>query len=345
MNEDGISVLQVLRFGDSTALKLPRTPVGIIGGLQFDPKSSRLGFSMNMATGPGDVYSIDLKTMKLDRWTFSEVGGLDTRSFLEPKLIHYPTFDQIHGQQRSIPAFFYRPRSVDGTIPVIIDIHGGPEGQSRPGFSPLHQYYAKELGCAVLVPNVRGSTGYGKTYLALDNGFNREHSVRDVGALLDWIENQPELDATRVAVVGGSYGGYMVLASLTTFPERIRCGVDVVGISNFVSFLQNTESYRRDLRRVEYGDERDPAMNEYLSRIAPSNNATRIRSPLFVVQGENDPRVPASEARQIVKAVEGNGIPVWTLFAKDEGHGFQKKNNRDYLTRSVILFFQEFLLK
>ncbi len=207
------------------------------------------------------------------------------------------------------------------------------------------QYWVNELGCAVVQPNVRGSTGYGKTYLALDNGFNREHSVQDIGALLDWIARQPELDASRVAVLGGSYGGYMVLAALTTYPERIKCGVDVVGISNFVTFLENTQSYRRDLRRVEYGDERDEKMREFLLRISPTTNAGKIRSPLFVAQGENDPRVPASEARQIVEAVRGNGIPVWTMFAKDEGHGFSKKNNRDYFTWATILFFEQFLLK
>jgi dipeptidyl aminopeptidase/acylaminoacyl peptidase len=239
----------------------------------------------------------------------------------------------------------YMPENTRGSVPVIIDIHGGPEGQSRPWFSSITQYWVNELGCAVILPNVRGSTGYGKSYLALDNGFNREESVKDIGALLDWIETQPGLDADRVAVYGGSYGGYMVLAAMTNYPERIRCGVDIVGISNFVTFLENTKEYRQDLRRVEYGDERDPDMRAFLQNISPTSNADKIRSPLFVAQGENDPRVPASEARQIVTAVEDNGIPVWTLFAKDEGHGFRKKNNRDYFNWSTILFFQEFLLK
>jgi dipeptidyl aminopeptidase/acylaminoacyl peptidase len=275
----------------------------------------------------------------------SEVGGLETKSFVAPALIHFPTFDKVNGVPRTIPAFLYKPRAANGKLPVIINIHGGPEGQSRPGFSSTFQYWVRELGCAVLDPNVRGSTGYGKSYLALDNGRNREHSVRDIGALLDWIGSQPDLDSKRVAVIGGSYGGYMSLASLTTYAERFRCGVDVVGISNFVTFLEKTESYRRDLRRVEYGDERDPAMRAYLEQISPLSKAGNIRSPLFVVQGENDPRVPAGEARQIVAAVEKNKIPVWSLFAKDEGHGFQKKNNRDYYMRAVVLFFEQFLLK
>jgi dipeptidyl aminopeptidase/acylaminoacyl peptidase len=251
----------------------------------------------------------------------------------------------VDGAPRQIPAFVYKPAASGDRLPVIISIHGGPEGQSRPYFSSTTQYWVNELGCAVIFPNVRGSTGYGKTWLALDNGFNREESVQDIGALLDWIATQPDLDPARVAVFGGSYGGYMVLASMTTYPDRIKCGVDVVGISNFVTFLENTQDYRRDLRRVEYGDERDPAMREFLLKISPTNNAAKIRSPLFVAQGENDPRVPASEARQIVQAVADNGIPVWTMFAKDEGHGFRKKNNRDYFMWSTILFFENFLLK
>lgn len=345
IQENGISSLRLCELPGMKSLRLPEMPSGIIGGLAFDLRDARLAMTINAATGPGDVYVLDLASKRLVRWTMSEVGGLDTRSFASPTLIHYPTFDQVNGSTRTIPAFLYMPPKPAGRVPVIIQIHGGPEGQSRPGFSSTFQYWVNELGCAVLDPNVRGSTGYGKSYLALDDGYNRENSVGDIGALLDWIATQPQLDASRVAVIGGSYGGFMVLATLVAYGDRIRCGVDMVGISNFVTFLENTESYRRDLRRVEYGDERDPRMREFLERISPLNNAGRIRSPLFVGQGENDPRVPAGEARQIIAAVETNGVPVWSLFAKDEGHGFQKKGNRDYYLRSVILFFQEYLLK
>ena len=344
-NEDGVSALHLLDLPGMKSLNMNGLPAGIIGGLSFDEKDQRLALTLNSATGPGDVYSLDLASRVLQRWTMSEVGGLDSKTFVAPTLIHVPTFDSVRGATRMIPAFLYKPRNASGKLPVIVSIHGGPEGQSRPGFSSTFQYWVNELGCAVLDPNVRGSTGYGKSYLALDNGVKREHSVRDIGALLDWIDRQPDLDAKRVAVIGGSYGGYMSLASLATYPDRFRCGVDVVGISNFVTFLEKTESYRRDLRRVEYGDERDPAMRSFLEKISPLNNAGKIRSPLFVVQGENDPRVPAGEARQIVAAMEKSGVPVWSLFAKDEGHGFQKKNNRDYYTRSVVLFFEQFLLK
>ena len=345
-NEDGISRLRVLSLPSHEEIRLPALPIGVIGGLAFSPDGKRLALTMNSATSPSDVHVIDLAAATLTRWTQSEVGGLDAATFVAPTLVRYPTFDKVDGAQRTIPAFYYKPSkpSKTGKYPVVINIHGGPEGQSLPTFNPTAQYLANELGVAMLVPNVRGSTGYGKTYLSLDNADKREDSVRDIGALLDWIAKQPELDASRVGVIGGSYGGYMVLASLTHYSDRIRAGVDVVGISHFGTFLKNTESYRRDLRRVEYGDERDPAMNAVFERISPLNNAHRITSPLFVAQGRNDPRVPWTEAEQIVKAVRGNGQPVWYLLFADEGHGFAKKANNDWFGAATILFWQQHLL-
>jgi dipeptidyl aminopeptidase/acylaminoacyl peptidase len=201
------------------------------------------------------------------------------------------------------------------------------------------------LGVAILLPNVRGSSGFGKTFLAADNGFSREDSVKDIGALLDWLPTQPDLDPKRVMVAGGSYGGYMSLAVATKYSDRIRAAIDIVGISNFVSFLERTESYRRDLRRVEYGDERDPQMREFLQKISPTTNAQKIKVPLFVIHGQNDPRVPLNEAQQIVQAVRQNGVPVWYLMAKDEGHGFSKKRNIDYQFYATVMFVREFLLK
>ncbi len=344
-NEDGCSALNLRSLPEMKVLPVPGTGIGVISGLKFDADGKRLAMTINTPTGPGDVYVLDIRTNELRRWTFSETGGLDAASFVTPKLIRYPSFDMVDGKRREIPAFLYEPRRAAGKAPVIINIHGGPEGQSRPVFNPAFQYWINELGCAVLDPNVRGSTGYGKAWQELDNGMLRENSVRDIGALMDWIALRPNLDAQRVAVIGGSYGGYMVLASLTNYSARIRCGVDVVGISDFVTFLENTESYRRDLRRAEYGDERDGKTRGFLERISPLRNAAKIRSPLFVAHGENDPRVPASEARQIADAARKNGISVWTMFAADEGHGFQKKANRDFYTRAVILFFETFLLK
>jgi dipeptidyl aminopeptidase/acylaminoacyl peptidase len=270
----------------------------------------------------------------------SETGGLNTEAFSEPELIRWKSFDD-----RTISGYLYLPPPrFSGRRPVIINIHGGPEGQFQPGFMGRNNYYLNELGVALIFPNVRGSTGYGKTFAQLDNGFLREGSYQDIGALLDWIRTRPELDADRVMVTGGSYGGFMTLAVATNYADRIRCALDVVGPSNFVTFLQNTEAYRRDLRRAEYGDERDPQMREFLERIAPLNRAEMISKPLFVVQGMNDPRVPLSESEQIVATVRQRGVPVWYLMAKDEGHGFAKKTNADFQFYATVLFIQEFLL-
>lgn len=343
VNEDGIGRLYVCSFPGRPE-PVTALPVGVVYSLRFTPDGTRLGFVFNSAASPGDVYSLGLASRKLARWTESETGGLPEQAFTAPTLIHYPTFDAASGKARVIPAFYYRPRS-QGPHPAVVEIHGGPEAQERPYFDPTIQYWVNELGIAVLSPNVRGSDGYGKSYLLLDNGMKREDSVKDIGALLDWVARQPELDSARVAVHGGSYGGYMVLACLARYPERLKAGVDYVGISNFVTFLKNTKEYRRDLRRAEYGDEREPEMERFLQAISPTTLADRIRSRLFVVQGLNDPRVPASEAEQIVRVVRAGGRPVWYMLAKDEGHGFAKKTNRDLMGQAVSLFWTEHLLK
>ncbi|WP_407353073.1 prolyl oligopeptidase family serine peptidase [Luteimonas sp. R10] len=345
-NEDGIARLHLLRLPALAPVALPELPVGVFGGASFSPDGRRLALTLNTATSPSDVYVIDLERADLARWTRSEVGGLDSDAFVAPTLVRYPTFDTVDGRPRTIPAFYYTPKTPapGGKYPVVVSIHGGPEGQALPTFNPTFQFLANELGVAVLVPNVRGSSGYGKTYLQLDNGVRREDSVNDIGALLDWIAQQPELDSARVGVYGGSYGGYMVLASLMHYSDRIRAGIDIVGISHFGTFLENTEDYRRDLRRAEYGDERDPEMAAHFERISPLSNAGRIAAPLFVAQGRNDPRVPYTEAEQIVEAVRNNGQPVWFLMFDDEGHGFAKKSNSDYFGAAAMLFWQRFLL-
>ena len=345
-NEDGIDRLHVLALPGHTEVPLPELPTGLVGGLGFSPDGERLALTLNTATSPSDTHVIDLDDARLVRWTRSEVGGLDTSRFIEPELVRYPTFDAVDGEPRTIPAFYYQPAGAApaGGWPVVVMIHGGSESQATPNFSPTVQFLASELGVAVLEPNVRGSAGYGKTWLTLDNGMKREDSVRDIGALLDWIATRPELDAGRVGVFGGSYGGYMVLASMMKYPERIRAGIDIVGISHFGTFLQNTQDYRRDLRRAEYGDERDPAMAAHFDAISPLNHAGAITSPLFVAQGLNDPRVPHTEAEQIVSAVRANGQPVWYLLYADEGHGFRKKANADYFNAASVLFWQRHLL-
>jgi len=344
VNEGGWDKLYLLDTKSKLYKEIPGMPVGQIYGLSFHPDGKKLALVLNTPQSSGDVYVMNLSNYSLERWTFSETGGLNTSEFVIPELIHYPTFDEVDGKPRMIPAFVYKPKG-DGPHPVVIDIHGGPESQATPSFSPINQYYINEMGIAIIEPNVRGSTGYGKSYLQLDNGYNRENTVKDIGALLDWIEKQPDLDAKRVAVNGGSYGGYMVLSSMFNYDDRLKCGVDIVGISNFVTFLNNTEDYRRDLRRVEYGDERDPEMNKFLNSISPTINAHKITKPLFVVQGLNDPRVPYTEAEQIVEIVRKNGGEVWYLLAKDEGHGFRKKSNRDYYIWSEVLFYEKYLLK
>ncbi|NWG27586.1 MAG: S9 family peptidase [Ignavibacteriaceae bacterium] len=344
VNEGGMAKLYLLDTKTMKYEKVPGLPVGQVYGLSFHPDGKKLALVLNTPQTPGDVYVMNLSDYSLERWTYSEAGGLNTSAFVIPELIQYPTFDGVDGNPRMIPAFIYKPKG-SGPHPVVIDIHGGPEGQAVPSFNPINQYYVNELGIAVIEPNVRGSTGYGKTYLALDNGYNRENSVKDIGSLLDWIEKQPDLDAKRIAVTGGSYGGYMVLSSMFNYNDRIKCGVDIVGISNFVTFLESTQEYRRDLRRVEYGDERDPEMREFLNGISPTTNAHKITKPLFVVQGLNDPRVPYTEAEQIVDIVRKNGGEVWYLLAKDEGHGYRKKTNRDFYIWSEVLFLEKYLLK
>lgn len=340
-NEAGIGLLHVLDLATGKKIKLPKLPSGTIGGVEWHNNNRDLGFTLSSAKSPADAYSIDITSGKVERWTESETGGLNTAMNVEPELIKWKSFDGVE-----ISAFVYRPDAskFPGKRPSIINIHGGPEGQSQPGFLGRSNYLLNEMGIAIIYPNVRGSSGYGKTFLAMDNGFKREDSVKDIGTLIDWINKDSKLDSARIGVTGGSYGGYMTLAVMTHYSDRLRAGLDVVGISNFVTFLKNTQDYRRDLRRVEYGDEREAKMREHLEAISPLTNASKIKKPLFVVQGFNDPRVPYTEAEQIAKAVRGNNVPVWYLMAKDEGHGFAKKSNADFQFLASIMFWQEHLL-
>ena len=339
-NEDGLSILHLLDTKTEKEKPAPKLPAGLIFDVKWHHNGRDLAFGAAGSRSPADVYSVDVTTGKVDRWTASETGGLNPQTFSEAELVHWKTFDG-----KSISGFLYRPAArFTGKRPVIIDIHGGPEGQYRPGFVGRYNYFMNELGIAMIFPNVRGSTGYGKTFLTLDNGFLREDSYKDINSLFDWIAQQPDLDASRVMVTGGSYGGFMTLAVATNYNDRLRCSLDVVGPSNLVTFLENTSGYRQDLRRVEYGDERDPKMRAFLERIAPANNAQKISKPLFVIQGKNDPRVPWTESQQMVATVRKNGTPVWFLMAKDEGHGFSKKKNVDYQFYATVLFIQQFLL-
>lgn len=339
-NEDGVSKMHLMSTADCKE-KQVQIPAGSVSGLQWHRNNKDLGFVLETARFPSDVYSLNIDSMKVERWTFSETGGINTTNFSDAEAIHWKSFDN-----RTISGLLYRPaKRFTGKRPVIIDIHGGPEGQSTVGFLGRYNFYLNELGLAIIFPNVRGSTGYGKTFSKLDNGDKRADTYKDINALIDWIQKQPELDAARIMVTGASYGGHMSLAIAANYSDRIRCARDVVGPSNLVTFLERTESYRRDLRRAEYGDERDPKMRAFLEQTAPRNHADKIRVPLFVVQGKNDPRVPLQEAEDMVAAIRKNGTAVWYLMAKDEGHGFKKKSNADLLFYSTVLFVKKFLLE
>lgn len=344
MNEDGRSRLTVIDQQMKLDLAPPGVPEGRITEVRFDRSGKRLAFSAEAAQSPRDAYVYDLAKSSLERWTQSEVGPVDSSTFVPAELIHYPTWDRVGGKQRMLSAYLYAPKTA-GPHPVLIHIHGGPEDQYRPGYEAFFQFLVNELGYAVIAPNVRGSSGYGKTFLKLDNGVLREDAVKDIGSLLVWIGVQPMLDRDRIVVMGGSYGGYMSLATLVSYSDRLRGGIDVVGISNFNTFLSNTSPYRQELRRQEYGDERDPRMRAFFSRISPFNNSTSIRRPLLVVQGLNDPRVPASESEQMVARVRANGGEAWYLAAKDEGHGFRKKANRDFYLETVATFLEKLAKK
>lgn len=346
-NVDGMSKIYLLDLHSREYTPVSVIPTGLAGGMTFSPDDNSLGVTLNTSKSPSDSFVLGLGKGALEygelvRWTYSEVGGLDTENFIEPELIHYATFDSEEGGPEQIPAWVYKPEG-EGPFPVIITIHGGPEGQARPSFSSTYQMWVDKLDAAVIRPNVRGSAGYGKHYMSLDNGFKREDSVKDIGALLDWIATRSDLDQERIIVHGGSYGGYMVLASAVHFSDRLKGAVDVVGISNFVTFLENTQDYRRDLRRAEYGDERVPAMREHLQNISPLNHVDQIKIPMLVVQGQNDPRVPVTEAIQVVDALRAQGQPVWYMNALNEGHGYRKKENSDVYQQAVVMFMQKYL--
>ena len=340
-NEGGLNKLYLMNAADKSYQEVKNLPVGLIGSCSFTKDNQHVFFTQSTAKTSSDVYKLTLKTGVIERWTQSELGEIKESDISLPKAIEWKSFDNL-----KINGFYYPAAAkFTGKRPVIISIHGGPEGQSMASFIGASNYYTNEMGVAIIAPNVRGSSGFGKIFIAKDNGYLRENSVKDIGALLDWIALQPELDQDRIMIMGGSYGGYMTLATAFHYADRIRCSVDIVGISNFNTFLKNTEEYRRDLRRVEYGDERDPKMAAFFEKIAPLNNIAKIKKPLFIIQGTNDPRVPVTEATQMRDKLKQQGNTVWYLEAKDEGHGFRKKPNVDYQRLAVIRFMEEYLLK
>jgi dipeptidyl aminopeptidase/acylaminoacyl peptidase len=341
VNEAGLSRVKVMDLKTRAVRDITALPAGVVAGLSVAPWGT-IAATVSGATTPGDVFAIDPATLAVTRWTASETGGLDPAVNRTPELVEVKSFDG-----KTVSGFLYRPDSAKfpGKRPLIVDIHGGPEGQERPSFAGSANYYINELGIALFFPNVRGSSGYGKTFVGLDNGpFKREDSVRDIGAFLDRLSADPTIDAQKIGVQGGSYGGYMCYASAIRYGARLKGANCIVAISNFVTFLENTQSYRRDLRRVEYGDERDPKQRAKLIAISPMTRVKELTIPLLVQTGANDPRVPKSEADQMVAAVRANGRQAWHIVAADEGHGFAKKANRDYAFLAELTFWQNNLL-
>lgn len=342
VNQAGRSVLKFYDMRSGQVRAADGLPAGVISGAKFAPWGE-LGLTLNSNQTGTDAYSINPETLAVTRWTKSETGGLDAANNVAPELVEIESFD---GEKMS--GFLYRPDPArhKGKRPLIINIHGGPEGQATPRFLGRDNHLINELGIAIFYPNVRGSTGFGKRFVSLDNGpWRRENSVLDVGEFLDHLRKDKRIDRKRIAVTGGSYGGYMTLASMLRYGSKLKAGLEVVGISNFVTFLENTEAYRRDLRRVEYGDERIPEQRAKLEEISPLLRASEIKIPLMVVTGANDPRVPASEADQVIAAVRTNGRPAWHLLAENEGHGFRKKANADYQFWASLVFWKKYLLE
>ncbi len=341
VNEVGSDRLRILDVVSGKVRKVDSLPAGLISGLEIAPWGE-IGFSFSSAKSASDVWSLDPKTLTLTRWTQSETGGLDAGINVEPRIVTTRSFD---GLEVSGLLYLPDPAKFPGKRPLLVSVHGGPEGQSQAGFRGSTNYYLNELGIGVFYPNVRGSTGYGKRFVSLDNGpFKREDSVKDMAALIDAVRADPRVDAARVGLTGGSYGGYMCYAAAVQLKNKLRATQCTVAISNFVSFLENTNPYRQDLRRVEYGDERDPAQRTKLMEISPLTRVNEIEKPMFVITGANDPRVPKSEADQMVAAIRRNGHEAWHVVAADEGHGYQKKANSDYAFLAQLAFWEKYLL-
>jgi len=342
VNQDGLSALHLLDVGTGKERPGPKIATGIVTNLRWHRNSVDLAFDFQSPKTPGDVYSLDAKTGRVERWTVSETGGLNPDALADPEIVRWKSFDGL-----TISGVLYRPPArFSGKRPVMINIHGGPEReQARPTWVGRSNYFLNEMGVAIIYPNFRGSWGFGKKFRDLDNGVLRDNGTKDIGALLDWIAMRPDLDKDRVMITGASFGGYLTLASFVEYNDRIRCAFAGFPISNIVTQLENIEASRRDTRRPEYGDERDPDVRAFLLKVAPVNNADRIRKPLFLAHGQNDPRVPVTESEQMAAAVRKNGTPLWFIIGKDEGHGFARQANGAFLMHAWAFFMEQYLLK
>ena len=347
LNRSGFSSIVVI---DANALQLVSAPsqktIGVVSGVKFAPDGDKLALRVSQPMVPARSGLYDISSREFEPWSGGFSAGQE-RIILLPEISTYPTFDSDHGKTRQIPMLVYRPStaSEEKPVPVLIIAHGGPEGQSRPNWSRFNHYLVTQLGIAVIRPNIRGSTGYGRTFEELDETVKREDAIKDIGALLDWVETQPGLDSNRVAISGGSYGGFVSLASLVAYSDRLRGGISSVGISDFSTFMQNTEAYRVDNRRREYGDERVPEVAEFFERISPLRNAHKIDKPVLIIQGANDPRVPQQQAEDMITAIRANGVEVSYVLAMNEGHGFRKPENRRFASGAQIAFLKEILFE
>ncbi|HKZ01292.1 MAG TPA: S9 family peptidase, partial [Pyrinomonadaceae bacterium] len=345
INSGGLSELYIRRLdtdgkplittiGRPLPVRLPGR--GFASGLSFSHDGSKLALVFNGPSYNPDIWLYDLAHRTLSQVTHSSRAGISQLSFIEPKLVQFESFD---GQ--TIPAWYYRPRTnTGGRIPVIVSVHGGPEGQALPNFNAVYQYFLSR-GYSILDPNVRGSTGYGTTYTHLDDVKRREDSVKDLAAAVEWLKKEGGADPKRIGIMGGSYGGYMVLAAVTLYPDIWAAAVDMFGVANFETFLRRTSGYRRKLREREYGSLDNDL--EFLRSVSPIFKVDRIRAPLFVFHGRNDPRVPIGEAEQIVKALEERKRPIEHIYFDDEGHGFVKLSNRLYMYPKIVEFFEHYM--
>ncbi len=338
-NDAGRSKLNLIDLKTHQDLTPPHLPMGLIDHLRFDPDGKRLAFALAPADRPRDAWVLDIAANRAESWTHSEQGTLDPSRAAEPRVTRFPTFDRIDGQFREEPVYVYEPKE-PGPHPVLIVFHDGPQAQFRPAFDPWIEYVVDTLGYAVVAPNLRGSSGYGRAYEIADNQLQRDDVIKDLGALIVWVGSQSSFDAKHVIVSGAGYGGFLALAALANYGDRLRGGVDLGGIGDFVTYAANGPASREAARRAEFGDERDPDTRAFLRRISPLTTADHIGKPVLVVHGRNDARVPITQSEQMVATLRARGVEVWYLEARNEGYNFLRLQDREACLRAFATFLR-----
>ncbi|HEU4633906.1 MAG TPA: prolyl oligopeptidase family serine peptidase, partial [Flavisolibacter sp.] len=338
VNEAGNTKAYIYQTATKACTAVQGLPAGFMAGLAWAKDSRSLGFQFSTANASSDVYVWDVRAGKAEPWVKNELG-FDASVLYPPRPVKWRSFDG-----REISGFLYpASKKFKGKRPVIISIHGGPVMQALPLYDPIANFYTNELGVAVIYPNIRGSAGFGKAFTELDNGLKKEDAVADIGALLTWIAGQPGLDAKRVMVTGGSYGGYMTYRAAAKYGDQIRCAVAGFSSPDLLS-ANGVDSAYRAFFSAEYGDTSQPEVRDYLRKVSPRNNADKIKAPILIVNGKNDPRVPVDAVQEMVAALRKNGCTVWHLVANDEGHGFVKQKNEAFLLYTTALFIERYLL-